>query len=633
MLPVAYSQNTAAVLRAIEHNKVQQLSNGFRIQIVNTSEYKYCTCRLSADVSSLSENSTPGIKQVVAAMTGSDLVANEVIVKTMVSHEQALDSLMMFMSEVMYGHDSRYVNFQEYKEKKVRAIRQVGETLSDAACRMSGLPVITADGLERISRGDFDQYRELCFSPERCLLTIVSNAKESDIMAMAEKYLGKASRKQQKSKAPSIAVSQRDIIFLIPDTTSSRYETVFKHFYRCEKTPKNYMLNQLAYYMIYGNYLSESVQLSCFSYDANTLHTERQNGEFAAMSNALYEPRKPGFKSEPALNEAKKKMMSEYKERMKMPDYCAELASYLVLYNFPSNYFSTLEQNVKAVTTAEAKQYIQDISDKGSSVLLIRGNERDLHCALMEQTLYRDLTISPPGKSDAEVNISKGFGAEYLISNYLNVTGLSNPPKNLTVNLSTTYAYPNGNTQHGQGRLMRKPPNLYKLENYILHDDSVPVFHYREMYDGVSGSDSTKLYGLLPDNPMRMQELRQKAAFPQEARYEDLGMKARMMCSYNDFKKGYVKVAVTEASGRNYNDYYSLSTGLRDRTDIINHLGQKVKTILYEYTQVGKYMLISKATEISTDLIITVEMGAYDLGTQLKKTEFQLMTDNKKNKK
>lgn len=628
----ASAQNTASVLRAIENSKVHQLANGFRIQIVHTGEYKYCTCRLSADVSMLQEDPTPGIKQVVAAMTGSDLVAGEVIVKTMVSHEQALDSLLIFMSEVMYGNDSRYVNFKDYKERRIRSLRQNGESMSDMASRMIGLPTVTAEGLQQISRDAYDQYRKLCFSPERCLLTIVSNAREDEIIKAAEKFMGGATRQTLKTKTKPRSIMPCDVIQLIPDTTSTRYEAIAKHYYQCEKKPQNYILNKVVYYMMYGNYAGDASSLSCFSYDVNTLHTEKPNGEFGAMARALYDPRKPDYKNEPSLNEAKKKVIAGFKEKFQMPDYAAELASYLILYNFPGNYFTTFEQSVRSVTTAEARQFASGICQNGSSILLVRGNEKDLHCDIIEQAAYRDIIISSPGKETREVRIGKGFGAQSILERYLSVTGLSNPPKNLTATINTTYQYPNGNTYKATGRLMRKPPNLYRLENYILHEDSIPLFHYREMCDGASGSDSTKLYGLAIANPMRLQQLRQKAAFPQEASYEALGMKARLLCSYEDFKNGYVKVAVSEASDHNYHDYYSLSTGLRDRTDIMNPQGLRAKTILYEYAQTDKYMLVSKATEMAIDLITTVELGPYDLGTVLKKTDFQLSADGKKKK-
>ena len=85
---VGLGQNITKVLQDIENYKIITLPNGFRIQVVVSDEYKYCNCRLTADVANIDELSKPGIKDVVAALTGSDLIAGEVIVKNMISHDR-----------------------------------------------------------------------------------------------------------------------------------------------------------------------------------------------------------------------------------------------------------------------------------------------------------------------------------------------------------------------------------------------------------------------------------------------------------------------------------------------------------------------------------------------------------------
>ena len=80
------AQDISNILQCIENHQVINLPNGFRVQVVTTSQYRYCNVRLSADVSALSESPNKGIKQVVAAMTGSTLAANQVMIKNMISH-------------------------------------------------------------------------------------------------------------------------------------------------------------------------------------------------------------------------------------------------------------------------------------------------------------------------------------------------------------------------------------------------------------------------------------------------------------------------------------------------------------------------------------------------------------------
>lgn len=628
------AQNQASVLRAIENSQLIELSNGFRIQIVKTGEYREISARLTADVSNVPETNTPGGKQIISNLIGGNLVANEVITKSMIGHDQALDSLLNFMQGVMYSNDRRYINYAEYRSSRERYLRQHGNTMGDEASLMIGLPSATAENLNQTSEADFYSLRSQCFSPERCLITIVSNIDEAEVRKLAEKHFGNIQRQTQpKTKAAPKAIAPKDLIYLIADTSGSKFEAVYKHYYPCDKTPKNYILNSLCYYMTFGKYLTESTALSCFKYDVNTLHTEKNNSAFQTFVKDIYDPRDPNFKNDAALNEAKKKAETDFKAMFKMPDNVAEMASNIVLYNFPKNFYTSYVPTMKAITTAETQQFMNTINENGASVLLIRGNEQDLHCAILDQAQHRDVTITHPGHNAHVVQFYKGFGAQQLINNYLKITGLNNAPKNMEARFSSTYTYPDGDVVRGAGRILRKAPNMYMIENYILHGDSLPLFHYHEKYDGVSGSDSTKLYGYAPANPMRMQELKQKATYPQEAHYEELGMKARLICSYKDFKDGYIKVAVTEAGGRNFHDYYSLSTGLRDRTDIVNQQGLTLKTILYEYSQYDKYTLPSKITELSIDMKVQVEFSSYDLKTPRKKTEFQTIIETKGKKK
>ncbi|MCQ2250519.1 MAG: insulinase family protein [Bacteroidales bacterium] len=626
----AMAQNTASVLRAIENSELVQLKNGLRIQVVTTKEYKYCNCRLSADVSQIGEGAKTGIKQVVAAMVGGDLIANEVIVKNLISHNQAMDSLMQFLSEVMYGDNALYVNFDEYKRKRVEYLRSSGRMLSLAASREIGLTEMNAEGLNSIYKDDFYDFRKQCFSPEKCLITVVSDMKASDIVPLAEKYFGNAARVAPRIKASATSIKPRDEIHLIPaDSASKTFDAVYKHYYTCDKTPKNYMLNTLAYYMMYGNYLGKTEQLSCFKYDVNTVSISSGNPEFETFCHAVYEPRNPAFKSMPALNAAKKSVTTQFKERLMMPDFAAELAGNLVLYNFPKNFFTTFEHSINSVTTAEAQEFINNITQKGSSMLIVQGSHKALHCALVEQAAARDIVIKGPDQSGtSEIRINKGFGAATIINDYMEASGLSNAPKNMEAKFSSTYSYMDGGSYKAAGRILRKAPNMYMLENYILHD-STPLLHYREMFDGAVGVDSTMLYGMFDADPTRTQVLRQKATYPQEASYEKLGMSTRHHCSYSDFSKGLLRVDVTEASGHIYHDYYSISTKLRTYTEIVDHLGRIEKTIQYEYVPIGKYMLPGRITEKDGKLTITVIFDSYDLDTSRKKSEFQAIAPKK----
>ena len=74
----AGAQNVTKVLQDIENYKIITLPNGFKVQVVTSEEFKHCNCRLTVNVADIDEQNVRGIKQVVASMTGSDLISNEI---------------------------------------------------------------------------------------------------------------------------------------------------------------------------------------------------------------------------------------------------------------------------------------------------------------------------------------------------------------------------------------------------------------------------------------------------------------------------------------------------------------------------------------------------------------------------
>ncbi|MCQ2252671.1 MAG: hypothetical protein MJZ61_04390 [Bacteroidales bacterium] len=624
-------QNIGNVLSAIENHQLITLPNGFRVQIVTTSEYKYVNCRLSANVSTISEEGKPGIKQVVAAMTGSDLVANEIIVKNMISHDKALDSLMGFMSEVLYGQNPTYVNFDEYKTRRINYLRGSQNSLDILASNAIGLSVVSAENLERITSSDYLEYRNLCFSPEKCLLTIVSDADAGIIQELANKYFGSAAKTVSKAKPMAAKIASKDEIHFINDSTLQQYEVVYKNYYPCAKTPKNYILNTLAYNIVYGNHLSKTSALSCFKYDVNTLSTDGENDDFPAFTANIFACRRPDFDAAQALPAAKSNVLSQFNQRLKMPDYAAEIAADLILYTFPKNYFSNYETAVNMVTAQEQQAFLSQTIKNGSSVMLVRGNQAELHCELIRQAFERDVCFLD-SDNNIGITLKKGFGVESILRQYLSSTGLSIPPQNMMVTFKSAYIYPDGKFYAAGGKVIRKYPNMYRMDNFVMHSDTMRIFHFKEVYNGISGMDSTMLYGAITPDSLRANVLRQKAVFPQEAHYQELGFDAKLVCNYDLYRAGYHRLDVTDGCGRKYRDYYSIVSGLREKSEILDSVGI-AKTITYEYEKHGKYTLPKTALEESPDLRIEIIFGAYDTSTKWKKTDFELQLIPPKKKK
>lgn len=629
---IVSAQNTAEVLRSIENYQLLTLPNGFRIQVVTTPEYDFCTCRLTCDVSTLGEGEYPGIKQTVAALTGSDLVAGELIVKTMVSHDKALDSLMVFLHEVMYGNNPTYVNFNDYKNRRIAYLESNAMSLNNIASNAIGLPILTAENLRNITSTNYLEYRQKCFSPERCLLTIVSDADATQIEQLAIKNFGEATKTASKEKNIPPNISPADKVYTINDSTSQQYVVTFKNYYPCVKTPKNYILNKLFFDIVFGDQSIHANSLSCLKYDVNTLTIDGPNEQFAKFTETIYNHRTEGFDILSVLPKAKEKLIQQFNSELKHPDFAAELASELLHYKFPKNYFTLYESAINTVTADEALTFINDVVKKGSCALVLSANQRAIHCTLCKLAKDREVDFIDPNMNILST-IKKGFGAELVLQNHIQATGLNTPPKNMIVLFKSVYSYDDGTSYNAGGKIMRKQPMMYRLDNYIQHSDTTRIFHYKELFDGAIAADSTMLYGVSNNDTLRTKALRQKATFPQEAYYQELGFKYSLHCDYDLFASGYYRIDVTDALGHRYYDYYSVSSGLKNRSEKIDSEGNVMKTILYDYAKFDKYTMPKTISEVTNGLRIDIVFSNYDFKTQWKKTDFQIQYPVVKKKK
>jgi hypothetical protein len=229
--------------------------------------------------------------------------------------------------------------------------------------------------------------------------------------------------------------------------------------------------------------------------------------------------------------------------------------------------------------------------------------------------------------------IKKGFGAELVLQNHIQATGLNTPPKNMIVLFKSVYSYDDGTSYNAGGKIMRKQPMMYRLDNYIQHSDTTRIFHYKELFDGAIAADSTMLYGVSNNDTLRTKALRQKATFPQEAYYQELGFKYSLHCDYDLFASGYYRIDVTDALGHRYYDYYSVSSGLKNRSEKIDSEGNVMKTILYDYAKFDKYTMPKTISEVTNGLRIDIVFSNYDFKTQWKKTDFQIQYPVVKKKK
>jgi len=632
------AQNVSTVLNDIENFKIVTLSNGFKVQIITSEEYEYCNCRLTVDISDISEGEQKGIKSITAALTGSELIGEELLVKNMISHNQALDSLMEFMAETAFSPEEKNITFNEYKSQRQEYLRNLSadkeSAVSDLASTKCGIKLLPKNYLDNIFENDYKEFKKRCFTAGRCLLTIISNMEVSQIQELAEKHFGKADKNSQKGKAKPATIPAQDLIYFINDSLQEKTICSFRNYFPCQKTPKNYIFNKLAQQIIYGEYAMRVRNFSTLGHEIYSLNlTTEEDSNFDSITKRIFKFRGSESQIEAQdLEEAKKLVIENFKNELKSPAYATEIASHIILYKFQNNYFSNFEGSINMITETEMNTFIDLINKNGSNVLASLGQQRKHHCSLLKLAHDRKVEL---GNLQNEVSFTfdKGFTAQNVLDKYLVSSGLNNPPKNYTVTFKTVYDYLDKGVQYtATGRILRKTPNMYSLENYVVHEDSMKIFHYKEMFDGNTPYDSTMLYGREEVDTIREKTLIQKAYFPLEAYYDKLGIRFRLSCDYDLFQQGLFKVETFGLNNEGINHYFNIQNGLRTKTELLSDTMTVKKIIEYTYDEYNKYKLPKIIRETSKNLVTEILFSIYDFNTTLKKANFFIYVPSQRKK-
>ena len=613
------AQNRDVVLSNIENYTITQLSNGMKIQVVKTSEFQHFTYRFSADVSMVGEGNLSGVKQVVADLTGCDYMPDDLIVKKMVSHDNALDSVFEFMADVFYNN--KYSDFSQYKTNKLEYLEQNQESkFNIIAAQATGEKILTPESLQAIDNKAVEAYIKQCFSPDKCILTVVANVDAATVQESAKKFFGKAVKSSIKGQSDNKKAETGDFIYSI-DGDFSENIIAYRCIFPFAKTAKNYAIGNVAYELMFlgqKDAIRRSSQKSeCYSFETRT-----PIQGFDVFQTEFFAPRNPGFDYTEAGNKAKDIVVGEFDKMLLRPEYAAEIASHLLLYKLPKNYFTLYKQTVNAITANELLDFFSMMTNNGRSVMVVAGPRKPLHCQLFNAARYREVDFMNSSLEKERV-IPKGFGAATIIDTYLEKTGLIDPPKHIMEEFTSKYTFKNGGNYDSRGRIYRKQPDMYRMENYVIYAPDTLIVHYVEMFNGEVGYDSTKLYGALRADSLRTRQLLQKAAFPIEKHYGRLNVTSNFACDYVLDSAGYYAVDVTDALGIPYRDYYSISEGTKDKTEILFRTGGVETEILFSYEKKEQYLLPKVITEKTPNYTIETTFNEYIIDVALEQKVFE----------
>lgn len=644
---IGFAQNPTQVLSDIKNYQMFQLKNGFKLQVVQSNEFKYCSYRLSCDVSGVTDMEFVGVKQLTADLTGCDNIDNQLFIKKMISHTGATDSLFEFIASVIYGEN--FLSFESYKQSKIEYLMDnqnniksiLNQTIEQS---INNNNVITSENLTKITYDAFEECKKQCFSPDKCILTVITSMHPQEVLQLAQKHFGNSTVYVKRSSPEVVKESPNQKIYFVE---SSQKELQAKILYRAKfpliKTQNDYLINELYFFSLFEN---DSEKFSSTKSEKYTFESNLSNDEVEDFLNNYYQTIEKICTNPNFLESQKKEYQNYFLNKLRRIEFVAEIANNLILFRLPKEYYSNIENLLGKISNKNIENFVNQKYLLGYESMLIYGYKPELFCALTNNAKYRELDFVTENLSQIRV-FPKGFGSKTIIEDYLKETGLNNLNQDLSQKFVATYIYPDERKYFSIGEILRKTPNMYYFENRILHykDDAQiinemqakpdTVFHYKEVFDGKSGMDSSMYNFKASLDSIELYQLKRKAAYPLEKYYSKLGINAEYICDYQLDTAGIYKIYVHDNKIEDNFDYYSIEEKLKTKSEILtkDHNGDFIvrKTIYFDsYGQKDAYTFPVKIIEDSPEVKINISFNKFDYKTPLKKNIFEVIIRKKK---
>jgi zinc protease len=209
--------------------------------------------------------------------------------------------------------------------------------------------------------------------------------------------------------------------------------------------------------------------------------------------------------------------------------------------------------------------------------------------------------------------IPKGFNGFSVINNYVDaVGGIQNIKKikEVTIKYGAIYEMPNTENIFIDGMMLHKSDDKYFSESYMIRPKKDTLFLSREIYNGVSGMDSS-MQGRKILEGTALELLKYKAPFVPEMKYKDWQYQAKLSMA-DTLNGNYVWVVKIENPAKQLIiDYYDVDKGVRYKREIKDQQYFNERVVFYSRYQKDKddeilypYLKIIKTNETTIRMLI-----------------------------
>lgn len=646
---LSFSQIDGIILSLQNYQKAE-LDNGMKVIVVKTDAYGYLSYRFCLDFKPFFEDDISGATEVLTKMMGCELDNKTLIVKEMVSAENAIDSLCDFMSKVLLRpnfHDSINIS---YKNKRIENIKKYStnyDSIITNYCRLFNFTenhpyheYKTEHTINNINSTELKNIHQKIFLSQNAYLVVVGNIDIDTLLPYVERYFAdwNTTKTDQSEDFKVPEIDETKITFIEDNSLEKNYVNIsypveFKinnddYLASCIFS-KIYMKNNYGIihdYMIKDDILFEknttkfSSDPYCSMFSLQTYIKSDDVKDYIEEISELMTDYEILTES-PHLQTAKEELITSFENSFIKPYNVAKYAYNLDKYKLSKDFYSNYKYSVNKITPAKIVAVAKKYFKPQNANIIIVGKKEPLFCPF--QKLSEFYQIDEFKDNNLTTLYQKGFGAQTIINEYLNASYSKYYFSDLSINFDAVYVISEDSILL-QGKILRKNEEFYLYYTEKQEDSLTVLFHQLEIYNGKQWLDSTINYHTVFEKKDIKSRLYKTFLFPEEY-FDKINYNAYLLCDKDLYDNNIYKILVKTPDDVEFNEYYDIISKLKIKTEKVFD-DDVVET--YEYFD---YQLLENGVTVPFTIMqtskyykIILKITSFDYTTKLKFSDYKI---------
>lgn len=481
--------------------------------------------------------------------------------------------------------------------------------------------------VNNITVEDIKTYYQTYFKPNIAYLAIVGDITKSEAEALVNKYFAKWEEGEVPSKTYSVpAAPQKNVVALVDRAASVQSVVNITYPMEMSLSDSDYLATRLLNYILgggsssrlfmnlredkgytYGAYSSIGADKLVASFRANA--SVKQTATDSAIHEMIFEIRnlRDNGITEAELESAKANLSGSFGRSLENPSTIANFAINTERYQLPADFYATYLQRLNALTVADINAAAKKYLKPDNMYITVVGNGSVIQENLMAFGEVQRFTNT--GEPERQIAMDADMTPEAVIEKYIQAIGGEEKARSIKTSKLESVAEVQG----------------MKLNMIYVYDETNQAFSNKIMMMGNVAVNTVVKDGKASVTSMgQSQELTDEQfeaikmsmfIFP-ELHYEGLGYSLELEGIKDVEGEDAYKVIVSNPTGSSQANYYSVSTGLKIKSES----AESGDTFYAEYSEVEgvKYpmLLTVKSPAIPMPLESKVEKIEFNVTIQ-----------------